>query len=194
MGWRMNDDQVISFGERCIFSRLEIHAVFAVFGCYIKVCFCMLLFVLSYIRRTLQDKVTGRHLSLNNLYVLLNLYAGDKCPELRTSVGPDLSGAETVNLISRLFDSKLDKKFSEFKRGLDEKEIATTSSIKTTKATNGSQFKENKVHSEFNSGLLDTVTTASSALLESTLVAVIKELESLKEQLNKRNKLIRFAD
>ena len=84
MGWRMNDDQVISFGERCIFSRLEIHAVFAVFGCYIKVCFCMLLFVLSYIRRTLQDKVTGRHLSLSNLYVLLNLYAGDKCPELRT--------------------------------------------------------------------------------------------------------------
>lgn len=120
--------------------------------------------------------------------------AGDECPELWTSVGPDLSGEETVNLISRLFYSKLDKKFSEFKRGLDEKEIATTSSIKKTKAANGSQFKENKVHSEFNSCLLDTVTTASSALLEGTLVAVIKELESLKEQLNKRTKLIRFAD
>ena len=34
-----------------------------VFGCYIIACFCMLLFVLSYIRSTLQDKVTLRHLS-----------------------------------------------------------------------------------------------------------------------------------
>ena len=35
----------------------------SVFGCYIIACFCMLLFVLSYIRSTLQDKVTLRHLS-----------------------------------------------------------------------------------------------------------------------------------
>ena len=37
----------------------------SLFGCYIIACFCMLLFVLSYIyiRRTLQDKVTLRHLS-----------------------------------------------------------------------------------------------------------------------------------
>ena len=35
----------------------------SVFGCYIIACFCMLLFVLSYIRGTLQEKVTRRHLS-----------------------------------------------------------------------------------------------------------------------------------
>ena len=35
----------------------------SVFGCYITACFCMLLFVLRYIRCTLQDKVTLRHLS-----------------------------------------------------------------------------------------------------------------------------------
>ena len=35
----------------------------SVFGCYIIAWFCMLLFVLSYIRSTLQDKVTLRHLS-----------------------------------------------------------------------------------------------------------------------------------
>ena len=35
----------------------------SVFGCYITACFCMLLFVLGYIRCTLQDKVTLRHLS-----------------------------------------------------------------------------------------------------------------------------------
>ena len=31
-----------------------------------------------------------------------------------------LSGEETLSLISRLLDSKLDKKFSEFKRGLEQ--------------------------------------------------------------------------
>ena len=35
-----------------------------------------------------------------------------------------LSGQETLSLISRLLDSKLDKKFSEFKRGLEQKELA----------------------------------------------------------------------
>ena len=41
-----------------------------------------------------------------------------------------LSGEETLNLVSRLLDSKLDKKFSEFKRGLEQKELATDSQIK----------------------------------------------------------------
>ena len=49
-------------------------------------------------------------------------------------------------MISRLFDSRLDKKFSEFKRGFDEKETATTSQIEKTKAANSFQFKGNKVH------------------------------------------------
>ena len=40
-----------------------------------------------------------------------------------------LSGQETLSLISRLLDSKLDKKFSEFKRGLEQKELATNTHV-----------------------------------------------------------------
>ena len=36
-----------------------------------------------------------------------------------------LSGEETVGLISRLLDSKLDKKFADFKRALEQKELST---------------------------------------------------------------------
>ena len=59
-----------------------------------------------------------------------------------------LSGEETLNLVSRLLDSKLGKKFSEFKRGLEQKELATDSLIKKlkteVKAANSFQFKGNK--------------------------------------------------
>ena len=44
-----------------------------------------------------------------------------------------LSGEETVNLISRLLHSKLDKKFTEFRRGLEQKDLVTTSQIKKLK-------------------------------------------------------------
>jgi len=37
------------------------------------------------------------------------------------------SGEETINLVAHLLDSKLDKKFSEFQRGLELKELATDS-------------------------------------------------------------------
>ena len=43
-----------------------------------------------------------------------------------------LSGEDTVGLISRLLDSKLDiKKFADFKRALQQKELSTNSQIKT---------------------------------------------------------------
>ena len=41
-----------------------------------------------------------------------------------------LSGEETVGLISRLLDSKLDEKFADFKRALEQKELSTNSQIK----------------------------------------------------------------
>jgi len=47
------------------------------------------------------------------------------------------SGEETLNLVARLFDSKLDKKFSEFQRGLELKELATDSQ----KKNNSFQFR-----------------------------------------------------
>ncbi|CAH3153993.1 unnamed protein product, partial [Porites lobata] len=79
-----------------------------------------------------------------------------------------LSGEETVGLISRLLDSKLDKKFADFKR--------------------------NKLQFEFNSSLLDSINIAFNHLHEGDLSGVSKELENVKVSLNKRNKVIRFAD
>ena len=43
-----------------------------------------------------------------------------------------LSGEETVNLISRLLNAKLDKKCTELQRGLDQKDLATSPQIKQT--------------------------------------------------------------
>jgi len=65
-----------------------------------------------------------------------------------------LSGEETLSLISRLLDSKLDKKFSEFKRGLEQKELATSTLIKKlkteAKASSSFQLKGNKLQFAFN--------------------------------------------
>ena len=109
-----------------------------------------------------------------------------------------LSGEETVNLISRLLDSKLDKKFTEFQRGLEQKDLVTTSQIEKlkteAKAANSFQFKGNKLQFEFNSTLLDSIDSASAHLLEGNLTGVNQELENAKTLLKKRNKSIRFAD
>ena len=106
-----------------------------------------------------------------------------------------LSGEEMLNLVSRLLDSKLDKKFSEFKRGLEQKELATDSQIKKlkteAKAANSFQFKGNKLQFEFNSSLLDSIDSASASLLEGNLTRVNQELENVKTLLNKRSKAIR---
>lgn len=53
------------------------------------------------------------------------------------------------------------RNFSEFKRGLELKELATDSQIKKLKtearASNSFQFKGNKLQFEFNSSLLDSI-------------------------------------
>ena len=108
-----------------------------------------------------------------------------------------LSGEEMLNLVSRLLDSELDKKFSEFKRGLEQKELATDSQIKKLKteekAANSFQFKGNKLQFEFNSSLLDSIDSASASLLEGNLTRVNQELENVKTLLNKRSKAIRSS-
>ena len=109
-----------------------------------------------------------------------------------------LSGEETVGLISCLLDSKLDKKFADFKRTREQKELSTNSQIKKlkteAKASNSFQFKGNKLQFEFNSSLLDSINIAFDHLHEGDLSGVSKELENVKASLNKRNKVIRFAD
>ena len=92
---------------------------------------------------------------------------GNDLPPLDVNLGQSsqesaLSGEEiTLNLVSRLLDSKLDKTFSEFKRGLEQKELAIDSQIKKlkpeAKAANSFQFKGNKLHFEFNSSLVDSI-------------------------------------
>ena len=100
-----------------------------------------------------------------------------------------LSGEDTMGLISRLLDSKLDKKFADFKRALQQKELSTNSQIKKlkTKAKDSSsfQFKGNKVQFEFNSSLLDSINIAFDHLHKGDLSGVNKELENVKASLNK---------
>ena len=129
---------------------------------------------------------------------------GNDLPPLDVNPGQSsqesaLSDEETLNLVSRLLDSKLDKKFSEFKRVLEQKELATESQIKKlkteAKAANSFQFKGNKLQFEVNSSLLDSINSASvTSLLKGNLTRVNQELENAKTLLNKRNKAIRFAD
>ena len=70
-----------------------------------------------------------------------------------------LSGKEMVGFISRLLDLKLDKKFADFKRALEQKELATSSQIKKlkteVKASSSFQFKGNKLQFEFNSSVTE---------------------------------------
>ena len=72
----------------------------------------------------------------------------DSNPE-QSSQESALSRGETLNLVSCLLHSKLDKKFSEFKRSLEQKDLATDSQIKKlkteAKAANSFQFKGNKL-------------------------------------------------
>ena len=148
----------------------------------------------------MQFKVTRRHLSL---YLSIMAETGNDLPLLDVNPGQSsqenaLSGEETLNLVSRLLDSKLDKKFSEFKRGLEQKELATDSHIKKlkteAKAANSFQFKGNKLQFESNSSLLDSIHSAAASLLEGNLTRVNQELKNVKPLLNKRNKAIWFAD
>ena len=62
------------------------------------------------------------------------------------------------------------------------------------KASSSFQFKGNKLQFEFNSSLLDSINIAFDHLHEGDLSGVNKELDNVKASLNKRNKVIRFAD
>ena len=142
--------------------------------------------------------------STASLVIFLSIMGetGNDLPPLDVNPGQSsqesaLSGEETLNLVSCLLDSKLDKNFSEFKRGLEQKELATDSQIKElkteAKAANSFQFKGSKLQFEFNSSLLDSIDSASASLLEGNLTRVNQELEDVKTLLNKRDKAIRFA-
>ena len=78
--------------------------------------------------------------STASLVIFLSIMGetGNDLPPLESNPGRSsqesaFSGEETLNLVSRLLDSKLDKKFSEFKRGLEQNDLATDSQIKKLK-------------------------------------------------------------
>ena len=100
--------------------------------------------------------------------------------------------------IAKLLDSKLEQKFSSFKRSIEDKDAYHASEIKKikseAKASNSFKFRGNRVQFEFNNDILDSVDKCSKALLEGDISEASAILQSLTTKLNKRNKLIRFAD
>ena len=110
----------------------------------------------------------------------------------------DVSNSETISLISSILDAKLQKTFGDFKRSLDEREVETRRELKKlktdSKASSLLQFKGNRIQFEFNSQLLDCLDLAISNLAERNLLAVQEQLQKAKSDVEKRIKLIRFAD
>lgn len=98
----------------------------------------------------------------------------------------------------QLLDSKLDQKLASFKRSLDTKDEIHSSQIKKmkkeSKAAGSFKFKGNRIQYEFNVGVLDSLEHVTRCLLEGNLTQVNAEIERQKSAINKRNKLIRFAD
>lgn len=111
---------------------------------------------------------------------------------------PNLNQGQMFEQFVQLLDSKLDQKLETFKRSLADKEEYQSSQLKKlrteSKTTGSFKFKGNKIQFEFNSEVLDSLERASQSLLNGDLTKVNAELEKLKATVNKRNKLIRFAD
>ena len=99
--------------------------------------------------------------------------------------------------IATLLDTKLEQTFSSFKRSIEDKDVHHASEIKKlkseAKASNSFKFPGNRVQFEFND-ILDGVDNCTKALLDGDLAEANTILQSLTTKLNKRNKLIRFAD
>ena len=100
--------------------------------------------------------------------------------------------------IAKLLDSKLEQTFSSFKQSVEDKDAYHASEIKKikseAKASNSFKFRGNRIQFEFNNDILDGVDKCTKALLEGDLAEANSILQSLTTKLNKRNKLIRFAD
>ena len=91
--------------------------------------------------------------------------------------------------LAQFLDSKLDQKLASFKRSFDEREDLHASQLKKmkteSKASSSFKFKGNKIQYEFNVASLDSLSMVSKANAE---------LEKHQSLIEKRNKLIRFAD
>ena len=98
---------------------------------------------------------------------------------------------------AKLLNAKLEQKFTTFKRSFEEKEEQHATEIKIKSEANASssfKYKGNRIQYEFNTSIFDRVESCSTQLLVGNLSKVNNELEQIKVLINKRNKLIRFAD
>jgi hypothetical protein len=99
---------------------------------------------------------------------------------------------------AQILDSKLDRKLASFKRSIEEKDDANASRIKKlkteSKAASSFKFRGNKIQYEFNVGAIDSLESTLKHILKGDLAAATKEIETQKSLVEKRNKLIRFAD
>lgn len=110
--------------------------------------------------------------------------------ENQTTENTNLSNAESMSLMCNYFD----KKFLSFKRELstDAAEIAH----KKLKVEENREFKykSNKMQYEFNQSISDKADRALELLEDRSIRKVKKKVEQIKEELEKRNKMIRIAD
>jgi hypothetical protein len=115
------------------------------------------------------------------------------------SVAAPLVGAEHLfQQFAQILDNKLDRKLASFKRSFAEKEEQHASQLKKlkteSKAASSFKFKGNKIQYEFNVATVDSLEVVSKSLLEGDLSKASTEIEKQKALIQKRNKLIRFAD
>ncbi len=110
--------------------------------------------------------------------------------ESQTTESTNLSNAESMSLMCNYFD----KKFLSLKRELstDAAEIAH----KKLKVEENREFKykSNKMQYEFNQSIHDKADRALELLEDRSIKKAKKKIEQIKEELEKRNKMIRIAD
>ena len=93
--------------------------------------------------------------------------------------------------IATLLDTKLEQKFSSFKRSIEDKDAYHASEIKKlkseAKASNSFKFRGNRVQFEFNNDILDGVDNCTKALLDGDLAEANTIFQSLTAKLQYRS-------
>ena len=115
------------------------------------------------------------------------------------SLPMDASGTQQLfHQFVQILDNKLDHKLASFKRNFDDKDEHHASQLKKlkleSKATSSFKFKGNRIQYEFNVACIDSLEKVSKCVLDGDLSKASGELQQQISSLQKRNKLIRFAD
>ena len=115
------------------------------------------------------------------------------------SLAMDASGTQQLfQQFVQILDNKLDHKLASFKRNIDDKDEHHASQFKKLKleykATSSFEFKGNNIQYEFNVACIDSLEKVSKCVLDGDLSKSSGELQQQISSLQKRNKLIRFAD